>query len=100
MLMLFALPERALPGHRSFVALRMTERLMLGVRSFIHTYPQAPSHITDFSEWITFLCGFLWERFCKAKMYARLKMSGMMEGRELGQVSHSHIRPTVSTKIQ
>ena len=76
---------------------------MLGVRSCIHTDSQAPFNISEFSEWFTFLCEFLWGKVLQnkdgcplttvghdggeeneadgeAKMDARLKIARMREG--------------------
>jgi hypothetical protein len=42
--------------------------LLRTVRSCIHIYSQAPSHLPACSEWFTFLCGFLWGAFQKRWM--------------------------------
>jgi hypothetical protein len=40
---------------------------MLGVRPCIHTYSRPTFNIPDCSDWITFLCGFLWGKVLQNK---------------------------------
>jgi hypothetical protein len=39
----------------------------LGVRPCIHTYSRPTFNIPDCSDWITFLCGFLWGKVLQNK---------------------------------
>ncbi len=52
-------------GHMNFKFYRS------GVRPFIHTYSQTPSHLSACSEPFTFLCGVMWHLSFRCRVSAR-----------------------------